>query len=47
LCIGSSAWIGALPPGMRSLYELVKSKGEVTAAVSDLRAGDVELRFRW
>jgi hypothetical protein len=43
-CLASSAWIGALVPGMRILFELVDIKGYVAVA----RRGDsVELRFTW
>ncbi len=43
-CLQSSAWIGALPAGMRVLFELVNSTGEVTVT---RHAADVELHFRW
>lgn len=44
VCLASSAWIGALPPGMRILFELVNTAGEVTVT---MRRPDVELRFTW
>lgn len=44
MCLASSAWIGALPPGMRVLFELVNMRGEVALV---RRASDVELRFSW
>ena len=43
-CLASSAWVSALPAGMRVLYEFVNTKGDVTLA---RRGGDVELRFSW
>jgi hypothetical protein len=43
-CLASSAWIGALPAGMRVLYELVNTPGQVTVA---RHLSDVELRFTW
>jgi hypothetical protein len=43
-CLASSAWISALVPGMRILFELVHVEGAVVRA----RHGDViELRFSW
>ncbi|MDB4964993.1 MAG: hypothetical protein JWN44_682 [Myxococcales bacterium] len=44
VCLDSSAWIGALRPGMRMLYELVDSRGDVTVTV---HGRDVQLRFNW
>jgi hypothetical protein len=44
VCLESSAWLGALPAGMRVLFELVNTAGDVTAT---LRRPDVELRFTW
>jgi hypothetical protein len=44
VCLASNAWIGALPAGMRVLYELVNTRGTVTVAT---RVNDVELRFDW
>jgi hypothetical protein len=44
VCLASSAWIGALPAGLRVLYELVNTTGEVAVA---RHVGDVELRFSW
>jgi hypothetical protein len=43
-CLASGPWIAALPAGMRVLYELVNTPGEVAVA---RRMGDVELRFTW
>jgi hypothetical protein len=44
VCLASVAWVNALPAGLRVLYELVNTTGDVTVA----RQGpDVELRFRW
>jgi hypothetical protein len=44
VCLGSRAWIGALAPGMRVLFELVNASGDVVAST---RGHDVELRFDW
>jgi hypothetical protein len=44
VCLASSAWIGALPAGMRVLYELINSRGTVTVASP---GNHVELRFDW
>ena len=44
VCLQSSAWIGALPAGLRVLFELVNSTGDVTV---ERRAADIELRFAW
>jgi len=44
VCLGSSAWIGALPAGMKVLFELVNTVGDVAVT---LRRPDVELRFTW
>jgi hypothetical protein len=44
VCLASREWIGALPAGMRVLYELINAKGDVTAR---RRGDEVELRFRW
>jgi hypothetical protein len=44
VCLASSAWIGALPPGLRVLYELVNTTGEVTVV---RRVSDVEIHFSW
>ncbi|HEY2745712.1 MAG TPA: hypothetical protein VGL86_13850 [Polyangia bacterium] len=44
ICLQSSAWIGALPAGMRVLYELVNTTGAVTVT---RRGADVELAFAW
>ena len=43
-CLASSAWIGALPAGLRVLFELVNTTGDVTVA---RRVSDIELRFTW
>jgi hypothetical protein len=43
-CLASRDWIGALPAGMRVLYELVNSRGDVSVVQRDR---DVELRFTW
>jgi hypothetical protein len=43
-CLASSAWIGALPAGLRVLYELVSAKGDVAV---EQRDGQVELHFSW
>jgi hypothetical protein len=43
-CLASAAWIGALPAGMRVLFELVNTTGEVAVA---RRVADIELRFSW
>ena len=43
-CLASSEWIGALPAGMRVLYEFVNSRGDVSVVQRDR---DVELRFTW
>ena len=44
VCLDSSAWVGALPAGMKVLFELVNTKGDVAVT---LRRPDVELRFTW
>lgn len=44
VCLDSSAWVGALPAGMRVLFELVNTDGDVAVT---LRRPDVELRFTW
>lgn len=44
VCLASAAWIGALPAGLRVLYELVHTRGEVTVTTRD---DVVELRFNW
>jgi hypothetical protein len=44
VCLGSSAWIGALPAGMKVLFELVNTVGDVAVT---MRRPDVELRFTW
>jgi len=43
-CLQSAPWIGVLPAGLRVLYELVNSTGDVTVA---RRGADVELQFGW
>jgi len=43
-CLASAPWIGVLPAGLRVLFELVNSTGDVTVA---RRGADVELRFGW
>jgi hypothetical protein len=43
-CLASSAWIGALPAGMRVLFEFVNTVGDVSVV---RRGRDVELRFGW
>jgi hypothetical protein len=43
-CLQSGPWIGVLPAGLRVLYELVNSQGDVTVA---RRGADVELHFGW
>lgn len=44
VCLASRAWIGSLGPGMRTLYELVKTRGDVEVT---MRGRDVELHFTW
>jgi hypothetical protein len=44
VCLASGVWIGALPAGLRVLFELVNSAGDVTIT---RRGGDVEIGFRW
>jgi hypothetical protein len=43
-CLQSSAWIGALPAGLRVLYELVNAKGDVAV---DRRDAHVDIHFTW
>ena len=43
-CLASAPWIGALPAGLRVLYELVNTKGEVLV---ERHGPDVEIRFAW
>lgn len=44
VCATSLAWTGALRPGMRMLYELVDTKGDVEVSMHER---DAELRFTW
>jgi hypothetical protein len=44
VCLASSAWIGALPAGLRVLFELVNTTGEVAIV---RRPSGVEIRFSW
>jgi hypothetical protein len=44
MCLASDPWIDALVPGMRVLYELIRTPGDVAVA---RRGNDIELRFTW
>jgi hypothetical protein len=44
ICLASGPWIGALPAGLRVLFELVNSRGDVSVARN---GADVELHFTW
>lgn len=44
VCLASAAWIGVLPAGLRVLYELINTPGDISVT---RRGPDVELAFRW
>jgi hypothetical protein len=47
MCIGSKAWMAALPAGLRMLYELVDVKGTVTCRITDPAKGVAHVLFQW
>jgi len=44
VCLASGTWIGVLPAGLRVLYELINTPGDVAVT---RRGADVEIAFRW
>lgn len=44
VCLASATWVGVLPAGLRVLYELINTPGDISIT---RRGPDVELVFRW
>ena len=47
MCIGSTAWMSALPVALQTLFELVGTKGTVTCRIADHEQGIALVSFEW